>query len=57
MDLDCMGLLLSSKSSTQWMVLFGRSKVKVAFHKAAFSSRKEALAARKEANYYWLEFY
>ena len=53
MDSDCTWLRWLSGSSTRWVVLFGRGKVGAAFCKAAFSLRKEALVARKEANYYW----
>ena len=55
MDLDYMGLRRSVRESIQWVVLFGRGKVEAAFPRVAFSSRREVLAARKEANCCWWE--
>ena len=57
MDLDCTGLRRSSESSIQWVVLSERGKVGALLSRVAFSSRKEALVARKEANCYWWESY
>ena len=47
MDSDCTGLQRLVGASVQWAVPLGRGKARITFRKAAFSSRREALAAKK----------
>ena len=52
-DSDCPGLcrlIGTFGASPPWVMVFGRGQTGVAFRRVAFSSRREALAIRNEAN-------
>ena len=55
MDSDCTGLRLPVRASIRWAKPLRQGKAETTLCRAAFSLRKEALAAIKEVNCCWWE--